>query len=228
MQTLWFTANAQYWQQQTNYKINVALNDKNHTLKGDLELEYINNSPDKLEFIWFHLWPNAYKNETTAYAKQIFRDKDGKKRWEEMKDNGFIDSLNFSVNNVKAKLETDPDNIDIVKVILPKALQPGEKAVIKTPFFVKIPTYSSRSGHIDQSYIICQWYPKPAVYDRKGWHPIPYLDQGEFYSEFGSFDVQIKVPATYVVGATGTLQNQDELKKYKALGTKNNTTKKQF
>ena len=228
MLTLWLAASAQYWQQETNYKINVSLDDKNHTLKGNLELEYVNNSPDKLDFIWFHLWPNAYKNENTAYAKQVLRDKDGKKRLDEITQNGYIDSLDFSVNNAKAKLEADPDNIDIVKVILPKALQPGEKAVIKTPFFVKIPGYSSRSGHIDQSYIICQWYPKPAVYDRKGWHPIPYLDQGEFYSEFGSFDVQIKVPAAYVIGATGTLQNQDELKKYKEIGSKNNNTKNSF
>ena len=226
MQTVWLAATAQYWQQETNYKINVALDDKNHTLKGNLELEYTNNSPDKLDFIWFHLWPNAYKNENTAYAKQVLRDKDGKKRLQV--NPGFIDSLDFSINNVKAKLEADSANIDVVKVVLPKSLQPGEKVVIKTPFFVKIPSYTSRSGHIEQSYIICQWYPKPAVYDRKGWHPIPYLDQGEFYSEFGSFDVQIKVPSTYVIGATGTLQNQDELKKYKEIGLKNNTTKNSF
>ena len=46
-------------------------------------------------------------------------------------------------------------------------------------------------GHEGQSYMITQWYPKPAVYDSKGWHEMPYLDQGEFYSEFGSFDVHI-------------------------------------
>ncbi|MEI9908805.1 MAG: hypothetical protein WDO71_03515 [Bacteroidota bacterium] len=60
------------------------------------------------------------------------------------------------------------------------------------------------------------------MYDKKGWHPIPYLDQGEFYSEFGSFDVKITVPYSYVVGATGILQNADELAKYKELGKNNN------
>ena len=108
----------------------------------------------------------------------------------EMKERGFIDSLNFTVDGQKVKTEPDPENIDIIKVVLPKPLQPGEKITITTPFFVKIPTYSSRSGFIDQSYMICQWYPKPAVYDRKGWHQFPYLDQGEFYSEFGSFAVR--------------------------------------
>jgi Peptidase family M1 domain len=210
-----------YWQQQVNYTIDVTLNDNNHTLKGNLSLVYTNNSPDKLDYIWFHLWPNAYKNETTAYAKQIFRDEEGKKRWKEMTDKGSIEGLDFIVNGEKAKAETDHDNPDIMKVFLPKTLQPGGKVTITTPFLVKIPTYSSRSGHIDQSYMICQWYPKPAVYDRKGWHPIPYLDQGEFYSEFGNFDVSITLPSSYVVGATGTLQNQDELNIYKELGKKN-------
>lgn len=216
------TAFSQYWQQNVNYTIQVALNDKNHSLKGMVTIEYTNNSPDKLDFIWFHLWPNAYKNDNTAYAKQIFRDDDGKKRWKSMKDKGYIDSLDFLVNGKKAVTEKDEKAIDIIKLLLPEAVQPGEKITITTPFFVKIPSYSSRSGHLDQSYIICQWYPKPAVYDQKGWHPISYLDQGEFYSEFGNFDVSITVPSAYVIGATGTLQNQDELALYKELGKKNN------
>lgn len=213
-----------YWQQEVNYKIDVALNDKDHSLKGSLSLEYINNSPDNLDYIWFHLWPNAYKNENTAYAKQVFRDADGKKRWNEMKEKGFIDGLDFKVDGEKVKTEYDPQNIDILKVFLAKPLAAGQKITISTPFTVKLPTYSSRSGHMDKSYMICQWYPKPAVYDRKGWHPMPYLDQGEFYSEFGSFDVTINVPSAYVIGATGTMQNKDELAKYKEIGKANNST----
>ncbi|RYY56580.1 MAG: M1 family peptidase [Chitinophagaceae bacterium] len=217
---------SQYWQQQADYTVNVTLNDKAHTLKGDIRIEYTNNSPDKLDFIWFHLWPNAYKDNKTAFAKQILRDKDGKSRLKAIRDKGYIEDLEFTVDGGKANTEADPENIDVIKVILPKSLASGQKIVIKTPFTVHIPTYSSRSGHLDQSYIICQWYPKPAVYDRKGWHQFPYLDQGEFYSEFGSFAVNITVPAAYVVGATGELQNADELAAYKSIGTNNNDSTK--
>ena len=219
--TMVVSAQDKYWQQEVNYNIKVSLNDKDHSLSGTEELEYINHSPNSLDFIWFHLWPNAYKNENTAFAKQVLSDKDGKDRLKKMKEKGFIDSLDFYVDGVKAKTELDPSNIDIIKIILPKTLQPGGKVKINTPFYVKIPSYVSRSGHIGQTYMICQWYPKPAVYDRKGWHPLPYLDQGEFYSEFGKFDVTISLPSSYIVGATGQLQNADELKQYKDIGNSN-------
>ncbi len=67
----------------------------------------------------------------------------------------------------------------------------------------------------------CQWYPKPAVFDKNGWHEFPYLDMGEFYSEYASFKVNITVPSQYIVGATGVLQNADELNAYKSIGAKN-------
>ncbi len=219
--TLTVFAQNNYWQQQVNYKISVTLDDKSHSLKGDEEIEYINNSPDQLNFIWFHLWQNGYKNDSTAFAKQLLRDKKGGDRLKKFTDRGFMDGLNFTVDGQKASMEPDPQNIDVVKLILPKPLPPGGKIKIQTPFFVDLPKYISRSGHDDQSYMICQWYPKPAVYDHKGWHPMPYLDQGEFYSEYGNFDVSINLPSQYIVGATGVLQTTDELKQYKEIGSKN-------
>src|SRR5205823_3758260 len=126
-------------------------------------------------------------------------------------DRGYVDSLNFKVNDKPVKIIYDSLNIDICKLILNEPLKQGEKISITTPFHVKIPSAKfSRLGHIGQAYYVSQWYPKPAVYDRFGWHAMPYLDQGEFYSEFGSFEVKITVPKNYVVGATGDLQNEDE------------------
>src|SRR5215471_10635696 len=210
-----------YWQQEVNYNIEVRLRDADNTLAAFEKIEYINNSPDSLNFIWFHLWLNAYKNENTAYAKQIFREKDGKRKWKDLKDKGWVDSLDFQVDGVKAKVEPDTANIDIVKVVLPSTLVPGGKITISTPFVDHLPTYVSRSGHIGQSYMVCQWYPKPAVYDRKGWHQMPYLEMGEFYSEYGRFNVRITAPSSYVIAATGTMQEENELKYYRELGAQN-------
>lgn len=219
---LWQVASAQssYWQQEVHYTINVSLNDNNNSLRGDLSLQYINHSPDTLTYLWFHIWPNAYRNDQTALAKQLAESEDGKKKLVNM-GKGYIDSLRFTINGQPVELSVE-DNIDIIKLPLPKALLPGDKITIATPFYVQLPPYFSRSGYEGQQYMICQWYPKPAVYDRKGWHQFPYLDQGEFYAEYGSFKVNITLPGEYVVGATGTLQNKDELESYKTIGKQNN------
>ena len=59
-----------YFQQEVNYDLQVILDDKNHTLSGFAKIEYINNSPDDLKEIYFHLWANAYQSQQTAFAKQ--------------------------------------------------------------------------------------------------------------------------------------------------------------
>ena len=206
----WLSVFSQYWQQEVNYRIDVSLEDKDHTLDGFARIEYINHSPDTLSFIWFHLWPNAYKNDRTAFSDQLLENGKTNFYFSDREQKGYINRLDFKVNNITSQALDHPEHIDIVKVLLPSPLLPGEKAMITTPFHVKLPYNFSRGGHDGQSYQATQWYPKPAVYDRDGWHPMPYLDQGEFYSEFGSFEVQITVPSNYVVAATGELQNEDE------------------
>jgi len=194
-----------YFQQHVAYDIEVTLNDSSHTLNAYEKIIYTNNSPDTLDFIWFHLWPNAYKNTETAAAKQAERFLSTKFIYTKEKDRGYIDSLHFKVDGIDAETIVHEEWIDVTKLILPKPIFPGENIVIETPFHVKIPKVISRLGHIGKHYEITQWYPKPAVYDRDGWHPMPYLNMGEFYSEFGSFDVSITLPKEYRIMATGDL-----------------------
>ena len=207
-----------YWQQQLHYTIEVSLNDTAHSLNGFLKLRYDNHSPDSLSFIWFHLWPNAYKNDRTAFSEQLLENGRTDFYFSNKEKRGYINRLDFRVNNITLRTEDHPLYIDVIKVILQKPLAPGEEIEITTPFHVKLPYNFSRGGHVDQSYQATQWYPKPAVYDQKGWHPMPYLDQGEFYSEFGSYDVRISLPENYVVAATGDLQNEEEKKWLKERG----------
>jgi hypothetical protein len=209
-----------YFQQEVNYKIDVTLNDIENTLDGFEIIDYTNNSSDTLHFIWFHLWPNAYKNDRTAFSEQMLQLGKTDFYFSDEKMRGYINRLDFKVNGITANLEDHRQYIDVAKLILPTPLLPGETVKISTPFHEKIPFNFSRGGHIDHTYQITQWYPKPAVYDNKGWHPIPYLDQGEFYSEFGNFNVQITVPENYVIAATGQLQNKAEIEWLKEKASK--------
>ena len=192
-----------YWQQQVNYTINVSLNDADNTLDGAVSMNYFNNSPDTLHFIWMHLWPNAYKNDLTALSDQTLQNGSTDFYFSNNDQRGYINRLNFTVNGSVVQMENHPQHQDIIKIILSAPLAPGANFIIQTPFHEKLPFNFSRGGHNGQSYQATQWYPKPAVYDSKGWHPMPYLNQGEFYSEFGNYTVQITLPANYVVAATG-------------------------
>jgi hypothetical protein len=207
---LQFAAFSQYWQQRTDYVIDVTLNDKEKTLDAFEKITYYNQSPDTLYYIWFHLWPNAYKNDRTAFSDQLLENGSTKFYFSAKEERGYINRLDFKVDGTTAKTEDHPQHIDIVKLVLPKPLLPKQQITITTPFHVKLPFNFSRGGYDGESFQVTQWYPKPAVYDAQGWHPMPYLDQGEFYSEFGSFDVRITLPKNYVVAATGELQDAQE------------------
>ncbi|MFK7949307.1 MAG: M1 family metallopeptidase [Saprospiraceae bacterium] len=205
-----FAQEKPYFQQDVAYKMDVTLNDVKHEVYGDIAITYKNNSPDALDKIYMHLWPNAYQNGT-ALANQFLRNKETKMYYAENDKLGKITNLDFKVDDAKVTWIYDAKHKDIAILTLAKPLQPGGTIVISTPFLVDIPASFSRLGHVGESYQMTQWYPKPAVYDRFGWHPMPYLNMGEFFSEFGSFDVKITLPNNYVVGATGVLQNKEEI-----------------
>ena len=201
----------EYFQQEVNYCIYVTLDDRKHELNGFESIEYINNSPDTLWFIYFHLWPNAYSENKTELARQLFSLNGKSRLFNDPELKGFIDSLDFKVDDITVQWDLLPGLPDICKIILNRPLCSSDTIVLTTPFHVKIPKgVTSLLGHIGESYNISQWYPKPAVYDRSGWHQMPYLDQGEFFSEYGNFDVSITLPANYIVAATGNLQNDEE------------------
>ncbi|NNM16113.1 MAG: M1 family metallopeptidase, partial [Bacteroidia bacterium] len=201
-----------YWQQHVDYTINVKLNDVDNVINADMTLVYTNNSKVELNELYFHLWPNAYRDRSSALTQQLLEEGNTSLYFATEVERGYIDGISFKVGGANASHELDNKHIDIAKLILPEPLPPGEKVTITTPFMVKIPSSKfSRLGQKNESFQLTQWYPKPAVYDKKGWHAYPYLNQGEFFSEFGKFTVNITVPSKYIVAATGVLQNKDEL-----------------
>lgn len=208
---LWFTKTYSqtnhYFQQRVDFNIDVTLNVETKSLKANETITYTNNSPDTLKFIWLHIWPNAYKNDRTAFSEQMLQNGNTDFYFSDNDERGYINQLNFFVGDTPVILEDHPLYIDVAKLLLPHALAPRETISINGSFHVKLPYLFSRSGYKDDEFLITQWYPKPAVYDQNGWHEMPYLDQGEFYSEFGNYKVNITFPANYEVAASGILEN---------------------
>lgn len=202
---------AGYWQQNVDYTIHVTLDDEADLLRGQISMRYTNNSPDTLNEIRMHVWPNAYSGFDTELGRQFDMDRNKKLRLAGESELGRIDSIAFTVDGRETPFDSHPEHVDVALLSLSEPLLPGGSITIETPFRVKIPAAKfSRLGHSSDAFQITQWYPKPAVYDKEGWHDMPYLNQGEFYSEFGDFNVYITVPDNYTIAASGELQTAEE------------------
>src|SRR6187399_1427636 len=123
-------AQERYWQQKVDYKMDVTLDPNENTLQAFEKITYTNNSPDTLRFIWFHLWPNAYKNDKTAFSEQFLINDRTDFYFSGKEKRGYINRLDFKINGVTAKTEDHPQHIDIIKLLLPKPLAPGEQVQI--------------------------------------------------------------------------------------------------
>lgn len=199
-----------YWQQEVQYHIAVTLHDTSHTLTADEQMLYINHSPDTLTGIWMHLWPNAYRDDASALAREQMKSQRTRFLNTDEDSRGWIELGEIQADGEIITWQTRDGEPDIAWFQLNRSLPPGDSVRFNIPFEVKIPRLTSRMGHLNQHYEITQWYPKPAVYDATGWHPMSYRNWGEFYSEFGQYTVAITLPENYIVAATGILQSPAE------------------
>jgi putative sterol carrier protein len=207
-----------YWQQQINYNIQATLNIKDKIVEGNEKINYTNNSPDTLQHIWLHVWMNAYKSDKSAFSESLLQNRKTKFYFSDEEERGGITKLDFEVNDIKAKFIYDSQHLDIIKLILPNPLLPKQSIVIETPFTCKLPYNFYNGGYIENDFHIANWYIKPAVYDKQGWHKMPYTQQGSLYSPFANFEVNITLPENYLIASSGILQQNEEFIKLKQLG----------
>ena len=192
-------------QQQADHRISVSLYPGEKKLDGFQEITYTNNSLDTLRYIYFHLGPNAFRNDRTAFSDQLLINNRTDFYFSKEAGKGYINRLNFQVNGVPAAMEDHPIHQDIIKLILPQPLLPGDSLQISTPFQVKLPAMFSRSGYLKDFFAVANWYPQPAVYDSEGWQEMPYLDQGGYFNETGDYNISITLPDSFHLAAPGTL-----------------------
>ena len=181
--------------------MHVTFNPHDKSLDALMKLSYTNHSPDTLLFIWFHLWPNAYRNDRTQYSEQLLENGDTRFYFSRNDQKGYLNRLEFRVDGAMANIQDHPEYLDIVKLVLPKPLLPGDSVSITSTFHERIPFNFNGFGYNGQHYEIRNWYPEPAVYDSYGWHPMPYLVQGGDYHEAANYQVEIETPSAYRIAA---------------------------
>ncbi len=217
--SLWAQSSS-YWQQQVDYKMDVAMNVKNYQYKGKQELVYTNNSPDTLKRVFYHLYNNAFQPGSEMDARlQTIKDPDARmvnkmkeSRIKTLKPDeiGYLNISNFKQDGVIAIAKTVGT---ILEVTLVKPILPNSKTTFTLDFDGQVPVQIRRSGRNNAEGIelsMAQWYPKIAEFDFEGWHADPYIAR-EFHGVWGNFDVKITIDKAYVLGGSGYLQNKNEI-----------------
>ena len=207
--------NRTYWQQKVDYTMEIDVDAPNHQFTGKQKLVYTNNSPDELTRVYYHLYFNAFQPGSMMDVRsRTIADPDGRVRdriFNLSEDEiGYHNILSLKQDGKDVAFEVDGT---ILVVELDKPIAPGKKSTFEMEFESQVPLQIRRSGWNNAEgveFSMSQWYPKLAEYDHQGWHPNPYIGR-EFHGVFGNFDVKITVPNNYVVGATGILQNPNDV-----------------
>ncbi len=211
------TAKDPYWQQRVNYEMAIDFDDKTNRYTGTQELIYYNNSPDTLFHAYFHLYFNAFqpqsmmdiRSRTIEDPDPRVGDRISKLTPEEI---GFLKVTSLIQNGKPASYSVSGT---ILEVVLPSPILPGKKAKFNLEFEGQVPMQIRRSGRDNRegvAYSMSQWYPKICEYDRMGWHADPYIAR-EFHGVWGDFDVRISIDSAYTLGATGVLENPEQIGK---------------
>ncbi|MBN8622302.1 MAG: M1 family metallopeptidase [Flavobacteriales bacterium] len=218
-----FSQQNAYYQQSAKYKMDIDIDAQNFTYQGNQTLTYINNSPDELKVVYFHLYWNAFKPNSMMDQRVQSQGKNGDSR---LQTNGVsrlasIPKEEEGAQNIHWIKQNGKDlkfeiQETIMKVELNTPIKPNSSTTFTMEWDAVIPQQIRRSGRnnregIDMS--MTQWYPKIAEYDYDGWATFDYIGR-EFHAPFADFEVNIKIDKGYIIGAGGTLENPLEVKGY--------------
>lgn len=212
-------AQPERWQQHVNYHMDVDVNVKTNIISGTQKLEYTNNSPDKLNKVYFHLYWNAFQpgSEMDVRSRELGKILiNGRPDWDSRvtdriskltsSEIGYEKIKSLKMNGVEQPMIVRGTilEVDLTKPVLPKS-----KVNFDLVFEAQVPVQIRRSGRDNAEgvrYSMSQWYPKLCEYDYEGWHTEQYVAR-EFYGVWGDYDVTIKIDKNYKLGGTGVLAN---------------------
>lgn len=205
-----------YWQNRADYLIRASLNEQDTTVDGEVTINYTNNSPDRLDFLWLQLDQNLFRSDSRGAATTpVSGDRFDVK--------GFSKG-GYHIESVKVTYDAKSYPVDpvisdarmLVRLHTPVRSN-GGKITVRVKYNFAIPVYGAdRMGRLATRngvvYELAQWYPRMCVYDDiESWNTLPYMGLGEFYCEYGNIDYYLTAPADMTVVASGDLQNPQEV-----------------
>lgn len=199
----------EYWQQRVDIDIDATLDADNRRITATAKIHYTNNAPVALNDMWFHLEQNLFREDSVGLSAN----RAAARRFGNQPTNG-CEVAYVKVNDQELELNIHDT---IGHVVLPEPIPAdGGRQTFEIMWAFDIPDKGGRLSieevEAGPIFEIAQWIPQPCVYDDvHGWNTLPYLGMGEFYTNFGTFDVRITAPHDHIVAATGLLQNPEEV-----------------
>lgn len=226
-----------YWQQQADYTIKVRLDEEKRRIDAQETIQYHNNSPYTLKYVWIQLDQNIFRSDSMAERTATFNskpdvslggiDKPARITLNQLRRQQFMadNELGFSIDKVADGRGRGLEFVVVgtnMRVDLPSPLKPGQKTELAIDFgynIVEEDAVGARSGYEhfpddareggNDIFLLAQWYPRVAAFtDYEAWTNKEFLGSGEFTQEFGNFSVEIDVPADHIVASTGVLTNE--------------------
>lgn len=207
---------------QANYEISARLDPKARAVEGRETLTWLNDSPDEIRELRFHLYMNAFRDEQSTFLREarglrpVKKDAFGSIEVKSLRIAGGAD-----LTKAMRFLHPDDDNAQdrtVMAVDLPEPVKPGRTISLDIDFYTKLPHVTERTGYHGSFYMVAQWFPKIGVWEKAGeryatrgqWNCHQFHANSEFYADYGRYAVAITVPANYVVGATGVMESRRE------------------
>ncbi|AKT39740.1 M1 family metallopeptidase [Chondromyces crocatus] len=198
-----------------SYTLRAQLDPVAHVIQGEGTLAWQNTSRVPQEAIYIHLYLNAFKSQHSVFQRAAL---DGFRGEARPGEHGWIDVTRFAVREMDgidvwpgalATSPDDPHDQTDIRVALPRPVAPGEQLTIDLAWKAHLPPIVLRTGYHRSFHMVAQWFPKIARLEPDGrWAHFPFHRLSEFHADFGSYDVTVDAPATFVVGATGHLESE--------------------
>ena len=210
-----------------NYTIDLSLDVDNKQVNATQEVVWKNISSAPVSELQFHLYYNAFKSSESTFMQEgansggLSEVGVKENRWGWIEVQSLVDSAGVELISGASYLHPEDDNDKdqtVMRVPLQTAVQPGESARFQMKWHSQIPKTMPRTGYNKDYYFMVQWFPKLGVYEpagmrqaeEDGWNCHQYHATGEYYSDFGNYDVSINVPSDFLVGASGELEDKIE------------------
>lgn len=185
----------------TTYRMDIALDAGAKAMSVTQTVDYVNNYDTALSEIYFHLYPNCFRQNATSSVVSL---SSVAKAYPNGASYGDIQITRTKLNGQDITPAYEGNDFELLCVKLPNKLLPSQSTEIYFEYKVAIPNVLHRFGYGDHTINCGNFYPIASVFADDEWDKSGYHCNGDpFYSEMANYCVRITCDQQYTIASTG-------------------------